>query len=439
IRFVHDKLRELSYGEISPERRRSAHRLVAEHLARRAPLDGSLDAALAHHYASAGAHEEAAHHFARAGDRARATYDNAGAATLYRAALAHLGPRDADNARVSIEVHERLGDVLALGGLHAEAREAFANALSDEGLSHARVRRKTAKTWEAQHGYDAALSALSSAEGALAGVPPSPEYWEEWVQVCVDRISVHYWMGQVDRIRHLAGEARPIVERHGTPRQRAHFFQGLIQLGLKRGRYSVSQETAEHARALLEAGEATADATERSTARFGAGMVLLLQDDFAGAEALLNAALSEAERTGDATLRCRCLTYLAVLHRRNGHVDNTFHWAQRAFDTARGTGMLDYEAAASANLGWVVYREGNREEAESRCSAALAQWRALPFVYSFQWLALLPLLAIALDRGDTAAAAEYASAMCDEAQHAASFLAADPVTQVRRARDRGYL
>jgi DNA-binding SARP family transcriptional activator len=62
--------------------------------------------------------------------------------------------------------------------------------------------------------------------------------------------------------------------------------------------------------------------------------------------------------------------------------------------------MPEYTAMANANLAWVAWREGNLTEAAAAGRAALELWDSLPARYPFDWLAVWPMIAVALEQDD---------------------------------------
>jgi hypothetical protein len=66
---------------------------------------------------------------------------------------------------------------------------------------------------------------------------------------------------------------------------------------------------------------------------------------------------------------------------------------------------------AIANRAWVAWRSGQEETATTEAQAALEKWGKLPVRYWFDWMALWPLLAMALACKQMEQAAEYARQM----------------------------
>ncbi|MFP2934656.1 serine/threonine-protein kinase PknK, partial [Pyxidicoccus sp. 3LG] len=323
-------------------------------------------------------------------------------------------------------VWEGLGEVLAFTGRQAEARAAFKEALAripqSERVRRANVLRKVGRSLQTHHQNEEALRVYARAEAELGPAPGlatsesgerEAAWWHEWVQLQGERITVHYWLAQLDEMRALVDGVRPLVRTHGTPLQRARFFNALVQSARLRGRaaYQASADTVAHARAFAEAAlEAGGDA-ERAGARCVLATVLLFHGALEEAQAGMEEALHEAERLGDVTLQTRCLTYLTVILRLRGHVDATREAAARSLEMASTAKMADYVGAAHANRAWVALRGGDSATARDAGTEALRLWQPLSLVYPFQWLAHWPLLAVELEAGQVSGALGHARAL----------------------------
>ena len=443
LRFVHDKIREITYDRIPADRRRDLHHRAAEVIEARLPGASDLDPSLAHHYAKAEIHDRAAAHFARAADSARAAYANQEAIGFYQSAIAAvqqvLQTRTESIGKwleLLSQVDESLGEILALTGRQGEARDVYADAVAQipesDRRGRARIHRKIGKTWETHHRHDEALRAYAAAESCLGEEPSEPDetWWQEWIGLQIDRISVHYWLAQVDALTALVERVRPVVEARAAPTERAQFFQALVQLGMRRERYLLSADTVRDARACLSAREALGEAGAIATARFGLACALLwygaaseprraeppLESTLGEAEEHMLATLQAAEQRGDAPLQSRCLTYLTMIARRRGRASETRALAERSLAVATATQMDDYIGAARANLAWVALRARALPAAEHGGAAALQLWSGREYVFPFQWSALLPLAAAALATGRPAEAVEHARALLDPKQ-----------------------
>jgi tetratricopeptide (TPR) repeat protein len=138
-RFSHDLVRETLYDELLPARRRSLHRMVAEHLeAVLGEASESHLAELAHHFyeaeRDASTDRRAVEYARRAGAQAERSLAFEDAARLYRMALAALDRSGEGEPQARLDLLLALGDVLNRGGEVPGARatllEAYETALS---------------------------------------------------------------------------------------------------------------------------------------------------------------------------------------------------------------------------------------------------------------------------------------------------------------------
>jgi len=417
LRFAHDKLREVAYF-FPVEQRRALHARAASVLERR--WQGHADAAevwatLGHHFSAAFLPTQAAPYLKRAAEHARATFANADAIVLYRRAIAEVraaGENDVETWRsVESQLHEALGDVLAIGGHHGIARSEYAYALRgvDEGdaVTTARLHRKTGKTWEWAGDHPHALSLYTAARETLPPVFTSNalDVRDEWILARFDELRVYYWLARVKDVDALIEELRPVVEKHGTPEQVALFYQSQIFDRMGRERYAISDDTLDLGEMVIRASQ-TASASERAWAQFQRGFLLLLLGRPREAETDLAASLELAVRAGDVINQARSAVYYAVAARMLGHESDAAERCVLGVKVASDAGMPQYVAAAKATNAWVCLRQGDLDSALTLCEVALAEWTAYGGVYPFQWLALVPRLEAQLARNLLAEAIE---------------------------------
>lgn len=315
---------------------------------------------------------------------------------------------------------ERLGDVLALVGRHEEGRAAFEGAiarLGEEGrIVRARLWRKAGKTQETQHRHERALVHYSSALDALGEPGPAAidGWWDEWIQVQIDRASVNYWLGDLghsaDKDAFVTG-LRPIVEAHAKPIVRARFYQAMAQLRVQQERYRPSALTLDLPRACLSAARETGDANEIAWAGFGLACVLMLRGSLEEAEVEMRAALALAEEHGNLPVSARCLAYLATILRLRGDVEAVRAIASLALEMSEAGHMPIYAGAACGHLAWVAHRDGRLEDVFREGEAALRLWDSPEYVYPFQWIARMPLMNACLEAGRHEEAAAHRRAM----------------------------
>lgn len=424
-RFAHDKLREITYAETAAEQRVELHARAAAALEDRyagrdaAPHFGELG----FHHARAGVCARAADYYQRAGEQAQEAYANEDAIRFFRLALEQTeDTEDTEDALgndgLRTRLREQLADGLMVVGRPAEAGEIFEAGMDSlpnafEPHDRARWRRKLAQTWERQHRHIEALENYALAEHALGTTADRPgaekQWWHEFVQLQVDRAWSLYFLARVDELTALVERVRPAVLAHASPIQVAKFLEWQVLGAAKRDRLRISDETLEHTRILLEAGEACGEARGVANARFMRGFVFLMRGDVEEAEPFFVNAIEVAERLGDALLRTRFISYYAIVLRRLARLTEAHATAEGLLTFAQERSMFDYVGVARATLAWCAWREGVYEDVERHADEALAAWDRLrpAYIYPLQWLALMPLAARWQRAGRTAEALEH--------------------------------
>jgi class 3 adenylate cyclase len=425
--FKHAITHDVAYNSLLLARRRELHKLVAETLEQLFPerLD-DLSATLGYHFERAEAPARAIYYLEKAADRARATFANAEAIAFYRSAIAQIDRvREGDLAKSEIgaRLNEGLGDILTLVGEHDEGRAAFDRSLAcladSSALWRSRIFRKIGHThnWQrhyqdAERSYDLADKELEKERG-----DKNSRWWEEKVQIQLERMHLLYWQGMAAEMRALANQYRTAADEHGTPIQRSKFF--LMQsLSLLTGsRYRPSEECLTLAQRAVAASEGSPDLSEVPHIRFVLGLVNLFRGNFAEAITHCQTALEMARRCGDLVVEARCLTYLAVAHRRNGDVDLAKELGDRTLALASKLQMAEYIAMAKATLAWVAWKDQRLDDCEKLGNEALELWHGMDDPYSFDWMALFPLIATALARKEIDHAIKHAEGLFLESQH----------------------
>jgi predicted ATPase/DNA-binding SARP family transcriptional activator len=435
-RFRHILFQKYLYNSLDPVERAYLHQAVGttlEALYRKGTdRTGAVEAGaaqLARHFGEAGIVEKAVDYLRQAGEQAQRLYANAEAVAYFRRALILL--EDAPPAKscrdwqqeMAAQIHECLGDVLEWTGEHDEARAAYQHALIDvpEGdrLWQSHLQRKVGNIWRLQSQYDDALQSYERAEtGLKGGAESTPAWWQEWVQIQLERMWLYYWSGQWREMSEL-GQIRSVVEQHGTPTQCINFFLALASMNQRRDRYVVSEETLDLCQIALAISQESEEVGEIAWARFMLGFGQLWHGDLDEAEQQIQAALALAEQTGDVVHQSRCLTYLTILYRKRGQLGKARHYIPRSLAAAQAGQMVEYVGMAQANLSWVSWREGDLAQAEANGQAALRFWRQLPSGHSscaFQWLALWPLVAVAAARDRVPEACAFMPALLQPTQ-----------------------
>ncbi len=410
--FSHGKLQEVAYRGTSAARRRLLHRHVAQALeVLHAAEPGSVSYQVAAHYERAGLPGQAVPHYLAAAEVARRVFANEEAVALLRRGLALVegGGPGAIGYERSIEhaarLWEDLGDVLELMARHEEALQAYRNALAmlpqADQIGQACLHRKTGVALREQRLYAEALDACQRAETALGTQPDEDvdRWWDEWLEVQVDRVWAHYWAAQWPEMEALVYQVEPVVQERGGAGSRLRFLWASCLMHLRKDRYVVSDKMLADSREAFALSREWGDLKTKIYMRFELGFLLLWRRELEEAEEHLKAALELAESSGSFSQRTLALTYLTVLCRFCSRMDGVLSYALAGQKSAVAAHMPDYVATARANQAWLAWRERNLPVAEQLGQEALAQWRQSPLVYPFQWQALWPLTAVALAQG----------------------------------------
>ncbi|MCU0502477.1 MAG: hypothetical protein MUC51_12065, partial [Anaerolineae bacterium] len=238
---------------------------------------------------------------------------------------------------------------------------------------------------------------------------------------------------------------RPLLERRGTPMQRSALYSNLARQLNRSSRFGPSDEALDYARAAVDALPPDAAPEVRGWPQFSLGFNLLMHGDHGEAERELLAALAIAEQTGDLTMQTRCLAYLTIAARRQGHEAGVESYARRCLDLARAARMYDYIGAGQAGLAWVAWQRSlaaaapadQVAEAERRAQLALESWQQHPAVYPLHWQALWPLIGVALAQDRVAGAIPHARTLCAPEQQVLPAALAEPLAAALAAWDAG--
>jgi serine/threonine protein kinase len=456
LRFAHDKLREVLYERATSERLSPLHSSAADVLERR--MNDGVDsrqhwASLGHHFAAAGRFEPASRYLKLAADHARAAYANHEALWLCREAIKQVNHMlssplaDVERCKTTlVELHEAMADLHALAGDRQSARAAYESATmnvrADHRSSRARLSRKMGKTWDAQHEPTEALRSYANALSILEEMSASsPSYVDaretmcEWIQVHIDRLWVYYYTGHVPGMHATIATVAPVIDEHGTPAQRALFFRNRTLLNFRRHVYVITEETVRFAKAALEACLQDPTSPDLPLTKFVYGFTLVFRHSLEEGEQELAGALTLAKRAGDGPVQARCLTYLTLVARMRGNVGETCALAEQCAQIAGDARAEEYVAAAAAHKAWVHLKRREIAGAEACGYDALRRWRSMSALFPFHWMALIPLIEVALLREDLARAGELASGLMAPGQQYLPGSAADGFA---RATDRWH-
>jgi class 3 adenylate cyclase/tetratricopeptide (TPR) repeat protein/DNA-binding XRE family transcriptional regulator len=414
--FKHALTREVAYGCIPQARRRHLHGRAG------AVLQHSQTSQrfehyelLAYHYSHSDDPGRAIAYLAAAGDRARDRYANQEAIAAYGQAVRLIEELGGDQWPDTYgAICESLGMILHRLSRFDAAIDAYGKglAVARGAFQRARLRALWCDAEEGAHRYLEALAQCDLAEQELgpASDPPELPWLSAWIAVQQARISVLDWLHDTETSARLIEQVRPFIETHGSAEQYASFLLSVLALAMTRDRMLLDGETVELARAAYAAAQ-QAEPSPYWWAVFELGFALLWHGDLDEATVVLEESLAEGMRRGDVTVQSRALTYLMAAGRKRGDVDAVQEEIGPVIERAREASLPEYEAMAIANRAWVAWRRGDEEKAATDAQTALRIWEELPVRYMFDWMALWPLVAIALAAQQVEQAAEYARGM----------------------------
>jgi tetratricopeptide (TPR) repeat protein len=230
---------------------------------------------------------------------------------------------------------------------------------------------------------------------------------------------LHYWRGEADQIAALAERVRPLVEQHATPLQKGNFFHGLTLMALWSDRYTANDETIASAQLSLAAVEESNVLPEITNARFVLGFVHLWAGKLDQAERWMSLALKLTEKTGDIVLQSRSLTYLTMIHRKRGAVENTRRYAEQSLTSATMAKMVEYVGMAKGNLAWVYLRDGDLASAFEQATDGVQNLRETN-AHILLWVALWPLIGVQIAQGRIGDALDHVETLLTRPQMAIS-------------------
>ena len=423
-RFSHDLVRQVTYGEISPWRRRILHRRAAGALETARDDEGKRAwATIAGHYDAAGDGAEAIRCYERAAAAAAAIYAHEEAVAHLRRAieLANEETDEAGSAAVLAGLYEALGDNLVHTGAFAEAEEVYRAALRrlpDGGRLHwAAVESKLARTMSPQQRPDDAEAVYRRALARLDGEPPPAEA-EAWrsmrLNVLLGLVNALYWQFRPEAMVAIREQTQELLDAVGTAEQHAQFYSRLNQMAFLQNGCQSPPENVPLARKALARAQESGRESLIARQQFHLGFHLLWHGDLDEAEGMLRKALEGAEALGNSWLQTQSLVYSTIVHRLQGDHVQVAAYLPHLVEISQRIGHSMYTGVGAAQAAWLHYRAGEWQEARARAAAALEEWDGSD--YPLQWLAHWPLLAVALKTDGLPDAVDAARSMLDTGQ-----------------------
>jgi serine/threonine protein kinase/predicted ATPase len=380
LRFVHDKLREVAYERIEPERRCALHRRAAETL-EAAGATSEATSALGRHWEQAGEPALARRWYLEAARAALRRTAQAEAERHYAAYLALV----TEPARESIEAATELGELLA--GLPGRVREAGEHY--EQALAAARAlgdRWAEAETLSKQGTLEARRSRFGKSRQLL-------EQALEMHRACGNRAGEAWTLNRLAGVfdedgeqtaRELYGRALELHRQGGDLKGEASVLSNLASLHRNLGR-------PDEARGLYEQALAIArQLGDRRSEGMYLGNLATLHADFGlleAARALFEQAIAIARQVGNRVGEGIHLGNLGLILASMGHSAEACRLYEAALAIKRELDDRKGELITLGNLALARHEQGDPPAARSLFDEVLAIARALGSEY-FQLRAL---------------------------------------------------
>lgn len=437
FRFSSELVRAAVERSVAQEKRSAWHAAHAEKL-RGLPVASLLQRELGWHFSGAGMPARAAVALRKAAKKQQNERVVNESVRLMEAALQQARLAASHDSSLVMRTGLSLLMLCSQTARHEQLQRAAPEFLAAQGkswlIAQARVHRLLALAARMAGDYQKALEHVRSGKAALDQTRVrSIAAQRERIELMSLEALVYYAARDVHSMRATIAAAMPIARRWGRDPQRAAVYILHANALALRRRYRFSTRAVAYERKALALHErAHSPSSELAMAMFEVAFMLLLGERAECEEAILwlERAAALASRLNVASLRSRIHTYLAIGCRRMRWRQRTQIYASFALADAQACGLRGYIGAAHGCLAWVEMQQGNQHGALQHTEQALQAWsesrktdpqRATE--YPFQWLALLPGLAL------YAADENYArcATMLDELLHHAQARLANPV------------
>jgi predicted ATPase/DNA-binding CsgD family transcriptional regulator len=340
---------------------------------------------------------------------------------LYRQALACFSPETKmpDHRTTTACLLESQGELHALATARKEAIMAYEKALEstaeNDHLRRGRLYGKVADSWVAMNQHERGYSCYAMAESVLENAPKrDPAWWDEWFRIQLQRMELFYWENLTDDMAEVASQIRPFIELHGSVTQRVRYLYLLGMWAVRRDNYFNSSEAITYTGEALALSLETGNLSDIAYRRFSYGFCHLWSDHLDEAEEQLQMTRQASEQSGDLTLMARALTYLSVVYRKRKDIERVREYAAYTLRIAREAKMPQYTGMAHAQYAWLAWLAGDLAETKRQADLAIADWGGLgdnQTAVPFRWLALFPLLGVALREENIEQAVRWAKHM----------------------------
>jgi DNA-binding CsgD family transcriptional regulator/tetratricopeptide (TPR) repeat protein len=326
---------------------------------------------------------------------------------LYEQVLAHfeMASEYPNRDETIFYLCESLGSLYVLKSMYDEAMAFYNRALvviEEDRVWRGRILRQIGDVWVTLNDHANAQSAYRQAEAALERVTQrSVTWWTEWTHLQVERMWLYYWANRPEDMMALDDQIRVMIEQHSLAAHRVRYLNAMALMSLRRDRYYYSEDAIEYTRRALSLSIESENLSEIAWTNFLHGFCHLWSNHLAEAEKFLLISQEMTEENGDLILLTRTLTYLSVVYRKQGDVVGAREHAEYDLEIAKEAQMPQYVGSALAQLAWVAWCDGDVVAAERDAKEAIESWDRLGMeqtIAPFRWLALFPLMGVALQQ-----------------------------------------
>ena len=424
-RLADEQVQAVLYGTLSLVRRQRLHRRAGEILeARLGARADDRAAELAQHFLRGDRPEKAFEYFFRAGTRAREVFAHDRAIDAYRQAAELVeralgsAPGDADWEARGVKVYEAMGEEQWWLAAHADAHASFlrgsALAGDRDSVGAARLRIYAGEIRERTNDYSGARGDIEAAEAMLERLPSdtrSEAWWSAWKEAQEALFDVMYWLQETEGRQQVLDRLGPPVEKRGVPYELADLYSLKARHGWRRDRTATDESFGFHQKGwkIREEERTRREESEPALGNlFVHGFFQYWHGDFEESRTTLRKAVERAQTVRDVTTHSRALNYLLATERRLGNVDEVRRLVPAVREAAQRASLPEYEAFAVANDAWVQWSSGETAQVDLLGQSALDTWANLPERYPVDWMALWPMIALSVSRGDIGRAVDLA-------------------------------
>ncbi|MFN7975878.1 MAG: tetratricopeptide repeat protein [Acidobacteriota bacterium] len=397
FRFVHDKLHEVAYERIAPDRRPALHRAAAEAM-ESSPEARSMSAALGLHWERAGDRERARAHYLPAARQARDAFALDDAERLYEAYLGLVVEPTAESIGAQNELGQRVlrhrGEGERGREMHADAaRKAAAigaPSAQAESLRCLGAALQDLGRWpEARDSYERGLAIARRAKDAKVAT-----------SLLVNLGNVLRIQGEIDASEKCYVECLRLRRRTGTGEHEGVALSALAALVHERGGVRRARRLYERA---LASDRAQKDVRGEAITLANLAGLHMEQGRLAEAMDLYQRSLAVHEKTQDRLSEAQVLANVAALLHTLGRIPEAEATYEKALGACRDLGIERSEAHVLDNMASLYQERGEAVRARELASQALSIHRRLGD-RRFEGIALAAVASIDVDLGRLQAA-----------------------------------